>query len=194
MQNKNSSLIALSFIRFWVPDNFMRRPVEYFVDHDPEKVVIDKKLAETCVAVSVDPTTFLDLPRSVQRGIRNLSKLDKIDKKSRSKIRRILSFYHLWMANDCKCYISNEPLEFDKATRDHVFPKARGFYLSHNYMPASREHNTEKGDSWPTIGQIYRAYRAYRRLGRWFNPTTCKNNRIKFGVKFQIGLDLTMGK
>ena len=194
MRNKNSSLMALYLMRLWTPKNFMRKPVLYSVDHDPTKVVIDAKLAETCVAVSVDPTTFLDLPRSVQRAIRNLSKLEKIDKKARSKIRRVLSFYHLWKANDGKCYISNEPLEFDKATRDHVFPKARGFNLSHNYMPASREHNTAKGDDWPTLIQIYRAYRAYRRLDRWFNPTTCKNNRVKFGVKFQIGLDLTMGK
>lgn len=192
MSNKNYALIALGLIRMRTPNQFWRKSVECFGDYDPEKVIISPKLAEACVTLSVDPETFLDLPSRVQQAIRLYAKRGRVNRAA-IKAKRVMDFYRLWLANDGKCYISNKPLEFDKATRDHVFPKARGFLLSYNYMPASPECNRTKGDNWPTLGQIYRAYRAYRRLGKWFNPTTRKNDPIKFRFKFTIKFDLNDG-
>ena len=179
--------MALYLIRLRTPKDFIKHKARYSVEYNPSKVEIDRKLAKTCVKLMVDPTKFVDLPNSIQQSIENLSKLEKIDKALRTKFRRKLSFYHLWEANEGKCYISNEPLEFDEATRDHVFPQSLGFYRSHNYMPASRVHNKAKGNNWPTLVQIYRTYRTYRRLGRWFYPTTRKNKPLKWGP-FLLGI------
>ena len=177
MLNKTLSLIALKLVWMRIPPNPLPHP-EYPMDYNPEDVTIPDDLHQTCLAVRANPAEYPTLPNSLRAMIGNMNK-NGIDKKTRSRFRLRISFYHLWKANGCKCYLCDEHLPFDKATRDHVYPKAHGFSLGYNHMPACQSCNTEKGDDLPTARQVLKTYLAYRRCGRWFYPKMKKEKKVR---------------
>jgi 5-methylcytosine-specific restriction endonuclease McrA len=63
------------------------------------------------------------------------------------------------------CFYCSKRLSPEKATRDHLWPKAYGSKLDGNKVIACAKCNTKKGARLPTASECHKARRIYRHLG-----------------------------
>lgn len=81
----------------------------------------------------------------------------------------------LYSHQGCRCFYCNKYIAYAAHTKkdnghsiDHLFPRSRGFGRGGNSVLACRKCNEKKGDRWPTVKEICKAWELYARMGRPF--------------------------
>lgn len=97
----------------------------------------------------------------------------------KTKVLRYSAASHLYSHQGCRCFYCNKFMPYmtynDKRkkgyTVDHLFPRSKGFAKGGNSVLACRKCNEDKGDRYPTVDEILRAWDLYARMGREFIAT-----------------------
>ena len=123
-----------------------------------------------------------DLPKKLREALDHVKAHPK-KTAAKNVANRLCRLFQLWEANDEMCYICQKPMPFDMMSRDHVFPKSEGFALYQNSAPACKACNVKKNHQWPTLAQIWRAVKIYRRMDEYLDPRF-NNSRGLVTIRF----------
>lgn len=76
----------------------------------------------------------------------------------------------LWQAQNKLCFYCGEELDYQKTTRDHVFPKSMGYTRSSNIVISCEPCNISKSNQFPSFEIIEKAITLYNSIGEVFHP------------------------
>ena len=84
----------------------------------------------------------------------------------------------LYAHQNCRCFYCNRFMQYAPHTKvskgysiDHLFPRSKGYGKGGNSVLACRKCNEQKGDRWPSLMEIVRAWDLYQVMGRQFIAT-----------------------
>lgn len=89
----------------------------------------------------------------------------------------------LWNHLGRRCFYCGGRIKLKDVTVDHVFPRNAGYTAHANVIPACRDCNHEKDDTWPDVDMLIKIQELYDSAGEIFNPRQRSEGRMMMTPK-----------